>query len=46
MRFMVLVKANADSEKGVLPSEAELVEMGQFNDQLIKAGVMLADETA
>ena len=44
MRFMVLVKANKDSEAGVLPSEAELVEMGQFNEQLVKAGVMLAGE--
>ena len=44
MRFMVIVKANADSEKGVLPTEKELVEMGQFNDQLVKAGVMLAGE--
>jgi hypothetical protein len=44
MRFMVLVKANADSEAGRLPSEAELLEMGQFNEGLIKAGVMLAGE--
>ena len=44
MRFMVIVKANADSENGVLPTEKELVEMGQFNDQLVKAGVMLAGE--
>jgi hypothetical protein len=41
---MVIVKANADSEKGVLPTEKELVEMGQFNDELVKAGVMLAGE--
>ncbi len=44
MRFMVIVKANADSEKGVLPTEKDLVEMGQFNEQLVKAGVMLAGE--
>jgi len=44
MRFMVIVKANKDSEAGVLPTEQELVEMGQFNDQLVKAGVMLAGE--
>ena len=44
MRFMVLVKANEDSEAGVLPSEQELVEMGKFNDELIKAGIMLAGD--
>lgn len=44
MRFMVLVKANKDSEAGVLPDENELLEMGSFNDELIKAGVMLAGE--
>ena len=44
MRFMVLVKANKDSEAGVLPSEQELIEMGKFNDELIKAGVLLARE--
>lgn len=44
MRFMIIVKATADSEAGKLPSEKELVEMGRFNEELIKAGVMLAGE--
>jgi hypothetical protein len=44
MRFMVLVKANKDSEAGVLPDEKLLAEMGNFNDELVKAGVMLAGE--
>ncbi|MBA3914124.1 MAG: YciI family protein [Acidobacteriales bacterium] len=44
MRFMVLVKANKDSEAGVMPSEQLLTEMGKFNEQLVKAGVMLAGE--
>lgn len=44
MRFMILVKANADSEAGKLPSENELAEMGTFNEELVKAGVMLAGE--
>jgi hypothetical protein len=44
MRFLVLVKANADSEAGVLPSKEILEEMGRFNEQLVKAGVMLAAE--
>lgn len=44
MRFMVLVKANEKSERGVLPSAQELTEMGKFNDELIKAGVLLAGE--
>lgn len=42
MRFMVLVKANKDSEAGELPTREQLSEMGEFNQQLIKDGVMLA----
>jgi hypothetical protein len=41
MRFMLIVKANSDSEAGVLPSAELLAEMGKFNEELIKAGVML-----
>jgi hypothetical protein len=44
MRFMVLVKANEDSEKGVMPDEKMLAEMGKYNEELVKAGVMLAGE--
>jgi|SRR5437667_5955526 len=44
MRFMILVKANKDSEAGVLPDEKILTEMGKFNMELQKAGVMLAGE--
>jgi len=44
MRFMVIVKANRDSEAGVLPSRELLEAMGRFNDELVKAGVMLAGE--
>ncbi len=44
MRFMVLVKASAESEAGVMPDEAMLVEMGTFNEELVKAGVMLAGD--
>lgn len=44
MRFIVLVKANKDSEAGVLPTKEDLTEMGKFNEQLVKAGVMLAGE--
>jgi len=44
MRFMILVKANKDSEAGVLPDEKALTEMGKFNEELSKAGVMLAGE--
>lgn len=44
MRFMVLVKASKESEQGVLPTTAQLSEMGKFNEQLVKDGVMLAGE--
>ena len=44
MRFMVMVPANKDSEAGVLPSEKDLAAMGKFNEELVKAGVMLAGE--
>ena len=41
MRFMVLVKATKDSEAGKMPSEERLAEMGKFNEQMVRAGVML-----
>ena len=44
MRVMVLVKASKDSEAGVMPSQELLAEMGKFNEELVKAGVMLAGE--
>ena len=44
MRFMVLVKANQDTEAGVMPTEQQLSEMGRYNEELVKAGVMLAGE--
>src|SRR3954466_3541821 len=44
MRFMVMIKATKDSEAGVMPNEQLLTAMGNFNDQLIKAGVMVAGE--
>jgi len=44
MRVMVIVKANKESESGVLPSREILTEMGKFNEELVKAGVMLAGE--
>ena len=44
MRFMVMIKANADSEAGVMPSQQLLTEMGQFNEELVNAGIMLAGE--
>ena len=44
MRFMVMVKATKDSEAGVMPSEKLLAEMGKFNEELAKAGVLLSGE--
>ena len=44
MRFMVMVKAPADSEAGLMPSTEMLAEMGRFNEELVKAGVMQAGE--
>jgi len=44
MRFMVIVKANQDSENGVMPDSKILEEMGKYNEELAKAGVMLAGE--
>jgi hypothetical protein len=44
MRFMVIVKATADSEAGVMPSEELLAAMGAYNEELVKAGIMLAGE--
>jgi hypothetical protein len=44
MRFMLIVKASPDSEAGVLPSTEQLAAMGKFNEELVKAGVMLAGE--
>jgi len=44
MRFMVIVKANKESEAGVMPSQKLLAEMGKFNEELVKAGVLLAGE--
>lgn len=44
MRFMMIVKANKDSEAGVLPTEEQLAEMAKYNEGLVKAGVLLAGE--
>lgn len=44
MRFMVMVKATEDSEMGIMPDEQMLTEMGNYNEQLVKAGVLLAGE--
>jgi hypothetical protein len=44
MRFMILVKASAESEAGVMPTEQELTEMGRYNEELVRAGVLLAGE--
>ena len=44
MRFMILVKATADSEAGIMPTEQEFAAMGEFNEELVKAGVIEAGE--
>jgi hypothetical protein len=44
MRFMIMIKATKDSEAGVMPGEQLLTEMGRFNEELVRAGVMLAGE--
>ena len=44
MRFMVMVKATGDSEAGIMPSEKMMAEMGRFNEELVKAGVIEAGE--
>ena len=44
MRFMIIVKATKDTEAGVMPDEKLLTEMGRYNEELVKAGVMLAGE--
>jgi hypothetical protein len=44
MRFMAIVKANKDSEAGVMPSKELLAAMGKFNEEMVKAGVLLAGE--
>ena len=44
MRFMVMVRATASSEAGEMPSEKDLAAMGKFNEELVKAGIMLAGE--
>ena len=44
MKFMVMIKADKNSEAGVMPSEQLLADMGKFNEELVKAGVMLAGE--
>ena len=44
MRFMIMIKANRDTEAGVMPSPQLLADMGRFNEDLVKAGVMLAGD--
>jgi hypothetical protein len=44
MRFMMIVKASKESEAGILPTEQELAQMAKYNEELVKAGVMLAGE--
>jgi len=46
MRFMILIRATNDTEAGVLPDKKLLTEMGKYNEELVKAGVMLAGEGA
>ena len=44
MRFMVIVKADKQTEAGVMPSEQQLADMGRYNEELVKAGILLAGE--
>ena len=44
MRFIVMVKATKDSEAGIMPTEQEFAAMGKYNEELVKAGIMLAGE--
>ena len=44
MKFMIIMKANKNTEAGVMPSERVLTEMGNFNEELVNAGIMLAGE--
>ena len=44
MRFMIIVKASKDSEAGKMPSQELLTAMGKYNEELVKAGIMLAGE--
>ena len=44
MRFMILIKADKNSEAGIMPSQQLLTDMGRFNEELVKAGIMLAGE--
>lgn len=44
MRFMILIKASKESEAGIMPDEKLMTDMGKFNEELVKAGVMLAGE--
>lgn len=44
MRFMLIVKATRESEAGILPTDKELADMGKFNEEMVKAGVMLAGD--
>src|SRR5215217_6420961 len=44
MKFMIIMKANKDTEAGVMPSERVLTRMGNFNEELVDAGIMLAGE--